>query len=251
MRISLVQCAAPTEGIGITLNDIEKIIGYGSGADIYVLPELFATGQCADPAAVVQEMDGQIVQWMLDMASRLDAAIAGSVTIKSNNNIYNRFCLAKPDGNVDFYDKRHLFSYSGENRLITAGRDRIIMEFRGLRILPQVCYDLRFPVFSRNRDDYDIVLYVANWPVKRQIAWDILLRARAIENQAFAAGVNIVGEDMFGTYEGHSALISPYGEYIAVSDSATPQIITGDLDMDRLAHFRSKFPVIDDADRFW
>ena len=251
MRISLVQCAVPTEGIDITLNVIENIIGNGSGADIYVLPELFATGQCAVPAEVAQEMDGQIVRWMLDMASRLDAAIAGSVTIGSNDNIYNRFCLAKPDGNVDFYDKRHLVSYSRENRLYTAGKDRVIMEFRGLRILPQVCYDLRFPVFSRNRDDDDIVLYVANWPVKRQIAWDILLRARAIENQAFAAGVNIVGEDMFGTYEGHSALIGPYGEYIAVSDSATPQIITGDLDMDSLVRYRSKFPVIDDADRFW
>ena len=248
MTISLVQCAAPTSGIDTTLKGIEELVGQGTGADIYVLPEMFATGQCIDNMELAQNMDGQIPNWMKKMSARLDAAVAGSVLICSSEKYYNRFCFVLPDGNILTYDKRHLFSYAGENRLITAGADRLIFQFRGIRILPQVCYDLRFPVFSRNRDDYDIALYVANWPVKRQLSWDILLRARAIENQAYVAGVNIVGQDKFGMYEGHTALISPYGEDVVRAEDGKPQIITGVLDMEHLAHFRSKFPVLNDAD---
>lgn len=248
MTISLIQCAVSASGTENALIEIEKLTGQGTGADIYVLPELFATGQCIANMTLAQSMDGQILTWMKQMSSRLDAAVAGSVLIGSDGKFYNRFCFVKPDGNVSVYDKRHLFSYAGENRLITAGTERCIMEFRGVRILPQVCYDLRFPIFSRNRDDYDLAIYVANWPVKRQLSWDVLLRARAIENQAYVAGVNIIGQDEYGMYEGHTALISPYGEDVVRAENGKSQIVTAELDMEQLAHFRSKFPVLDDAD---
>lgn len=248
MKISLVQCKASTSGIDSTLMEVEKLIGQGTGAGIYILPEMFASGQCIDNMKLAQDMGGQTVSWMKKMSERLDAAIAGSVLICEDDRYYNRFCFARPDGTVQTYDKRHLFSYAGENRFITPGSERRIIEFRGVRILPQVCYDLRFPIFSRNRDDYDIAIYVANWPVKRQLSWDILLRARAIENQAYVAGVNIVGQDDFGIYEGHTALISPYGEYVVKAGDNNAQIVTGVLDMEHLAHFRAKFPVLNDAD---
>lgn len=248
MKISLVQCKAGMSGIDSTLMEVERLIGQGTGAGIYILPEMFATGQCIGNMELAQDMDGQIVCWMKKMSNQLDAAVAGSVLICGDGRFYNRFCFVRPDGTVQTYDKRHLFSYAGENRFITPGSERRIIEFRGVRILPQVCYDLRFPIFSRNRDDYDIAIYVANWPVKRQLSWDILLRARAIENQAYVAGVNIVGQDEFGVYEGHTALVSPYGEAVVKAEDSKSQIITGALDMERLVHFRSKFPVLNDAD---
>lgn len=248
MRVSLIQCKPSGGGHEATLRSIESVIGSGTGADIYILPEMFATGQSLEPACIAQTMDGPVVSWMRQMAVRLDAAVAGSVAISENGHYYNRFCMARPDGVVDVYDKRHLFSYSGENLRFSAGKERVVVEFRGLRILLQVCYDLRFPVFSRNRDDYDMAIYVANWPLKRQSSWDILLRARAMENQCFVAGVNRVGDDEYGHYEGHSVLLSPYGEALAAADNDAVRMVTGDLDMEHLRHFRAKFPVLDDAD---
>ena len=144
---------------------------------------MFATGQYIDPSSVVQTMDGQIVDWMVQKASYLNAAVCGSLPIKENGCTYNRLIFAKPDGTTAFYDKHHLFSYSGEAQNYTPGDDRVVIEFRGLRILLLICYDLRFPTFSRNHDDYDAVFYPANWPEKRILAWDTLIRARAIENQ--------------------------------------------------------------------
>ncbi len=248
MKISIVQ-NAPEKGNWIqNLTDLDQIIGGGCGADIYVLPEMFATGQYIDPADVVQTMDGPIVNWLQDKASKLNAAICGSLPVTESGSIYNRLCFAMPDGTMACYDKHHLFTHSGEAEHFTAGSDRVVVSFRGLRILLLICYDLRFPTFSRNRDDYDAVFYPANWPDKRILAWDTLLRARAIENQCYAIGVNRAGSDDFGFYPGHSAIITPYGETLIQTDER-PQMLSADLDMERLARFRTKFPVLQDADK--
>ena len=247
MKISIVQNAPVKEDWNSNLTDLDRIIGAGCGADIYVLPEMFATGQYIDPTPVVQTMDGPIVAWMLDKASKLDAAVCGTLPVTQDGHVYNRFCFAKPDGTVDYYDKHHLFTYSGESMHYSRGEERIVIQFRGLRIMLLICYDLRFPTFSRNRDDYDAVIYPANWPDKRILAWDTLLRARAIENQCYAIGVNRAGNDEWGFYPGHSAIITPYGETLVQTDEQ-PQMTSAELDLEQLARFRAKFPVLQDAD---
>lgn len=247
MRISIVQNAPEKGSIESNLANVAAIIDKGCGADIYVLPEMFATGQYIDPSEVVQTMNGTIVEWMRDKASELDAAVCGTLPVTENGNVYNRFCFAMPDGTIDYYDKHHLFTYSGEAEHYSRGNKRVVIEFRGLRILLLICYDLRFPTFSRNHDDYDAVIYPANWPEKRILAWDTLLRARAIENQCFAIGVNRSGSDELGFYPGHSAIIGPYGDTLVQTDEQ-PQMVWADLDMDLLTRFRTKFPVLQDAD---
>ena len=247
MKIAIVQ-NNPVQGDPVSnLADLDRLIGSGCGADIYVLPEMFATGQYIDPSEVVQTMDGQIVEWMVQKSSYLNAAVCGTLPITEDGHTYNRLIFAKPDGTTEYYDKHHLFSYSGEADNYTPGQDRVVIEFRGLRILLLICYDLRFPIFSRNHDDYDAVIYPANWPDKRILAWDTLLRARAIENQCFAIGVNRSGADDFGVYPGHSAVINPYGETLVQTNEA-PQMLSAALDMEQLARFRAKFPVLQDTD---
>ena len=247
MKISIVQ-NAPEKGDWLSnLTDLDNLIGGGCGADIYILPEMFATGQYIDPSEVVQAMDGPIVEWLRDKASELNAAVCGTLPITENGCFYNRLCFAMPDGTIACYDKHHLFTNSGEALHFTPGKERVVVSFRGLRILLLICYDLRFPVFSRNHDDYDAVIYPANWPQKRILAWDTLLRARAIENQCYAIGVNRSGSDELGFYPGHSAVISPYGETLVMTDEH-PQMVCADLDMEMLEHFRTKFPVLQDRD---
>ena len=247
MKIALVQNAPVQGDPASSLAGLDSLIGNGCGADIYVLPEMFATGQYIDPTPVVQTMDGPIVKWLIDKSAQLNAAVCGSLPVLENDHVYNRLCFAMPDGNIRYYNKHHLFSYSGEAENYTPGQDRVVIEFRGLRILLLICYDLRFPIFSRNRDDYDAVLYPANWPEKRILAWDTLLRARAIENQCYAIGVNRSGSDDFGFYPGHSAIITPYGDTL-VQTNEQPQMVFADLDMELLTKFRAKFPVLQDAD---
>ena len=247
MKISIVQNAPLKGDWQSNLTDLDQIIGNGCGADIYVLPEMFATGQYIDPSDVVQTMDGPIVEWMRSKASQLNAAVCGTLPVTENGRAYNRLCFAIPDGTTAYYDKHHLFTYSGEAEHYSRGSKRVVIEFRGIRILLLICYDLRFPTFSRNHDDYDAVIYPANWPDKRILAWDTLLRARAIENQCFAIGVNRGGSDELGFYPGHSAIIGPYGDTLVQTDER-PQMVSAVLDMELLTRFRTKFPVLQDAD---
>lgn len=220
-----------------------------SRVDLIVLPEMFTTGYCADPSQSGAAIDDgvQAVTWMRRMAGRYDAAVAGSVAVADKGRYYNRLCFVRPDGGVEYYDKRHLFAMGGEADHYTAGRRRVVVEWRGVRILLQVCYDLRFPVFSRNRGDYDMIIYSANWPTPRIAVWDTLLRARAIENQCYVAGVNRVGRDPWCEYCGHTALVDAYGR-VVTSCAGDDALVVGEVDMDGLEAFRRKFPVLDDRD---
>jgi len=217
--------------------------------DIYVLTEMFSTGFATEPQGIA-EKDGASLSWMKQMAAKLDAAVAGSIATEIDGRYYNRFYFVKPDGEVKHYDKHHLFTYGGEDKRFTRGEERVVVEWRGVRFLLLVCYDLRFPVFSRNRGDYDAILYVASWPTPRVEAWSALLRARAIENQCYVAGVNRVGVDPSCEYCGGSAIISPYGKTLAACEDGKECIATAKIDMQELEAFRQKFPVLNDSDEF-
>ena len=251
MKISLIQMNLAWCDTTANLHHAETMIKNVPGADVYVLPEMFTTGFCMEPQRIAEPMEGPSLQWMCRVASEVNAAIVGSVaTIAAEGGYRNRMYFVEPDGKVTHYDKRHLFSYSGEDKHYEPGTDRVIVSFRGVRFFLQVCYDLRFPVFARNCDDYDVAIYVANWPDKRRMAWDTLLRARAIENQAVVIGVNRVGTDPMCVYDGGTAAIDFFGFVAAKCDDHTEQVITYEVKMDELQHYRDKFPSLADSDDF-
>lgn len=266
MKISLLQNDIVWGDPTSNLRRAEEIIDGLPKSDVYVLPEMFSTGFATTPAGIA-EKDEQSLQWMLKMAKKYDAAIAGSVATEAPDNeneekaYYNRFYFVRPDGEVAWYDKRHLFTYGGEHKRYTRGDDKIVVTWRGVRFLLQVCYDMRFPVFSRNvaRDAdghsipsnegiYDVALYVASWPTPRVEAWCALAHARAIENQCYVAAVNRVGTDPACEYSGGTMLIDPYGRTVAECERGRECAVTADIDMDALRAFRKKFPVLADAD---
>ena len=219
--------------------------------DVVVLPEMFTTGFSMDSEDLAEPMEGETVAWMKKLAVTTNLVIAGSIIITEKGNFYNRFLWVQPDGEIEFYDKRHLFRMADENEHFTAGEERKIVFYKGWRICLQVCYDLRFPVWSRNKDDYDVLIYTANWPAVRALPWKILLQARAHENQCYVVGVNRVGTDGKGIeYSGDSAIISPIGEYLVKGDSAKETVETASLSMHNLEAYRTKFPVALDADVF-
>lgn len=230
----------------------DALISAHPGADVYVLPEMFSTGFDMEPDVAAEPVGGPTVQWMVRKAAGMNAAICGSVATAVELFTYtNRMYFVEPDGTTTVYDKRHLFSYSGENLLYTAGTERVVKEFRGVRYLLEVCYDLRFPVWSRCRDDYDVILYVANWPVKRRAAWDALLVARAIENQCYVVGANRVGTDRLGcVYDGGSVVVHPYGNIVARAGVGEETVFMADIDMAGLSEYRAKFPSLGDSDDF-
>ncbi len=217
---------------------------------IVILPEMFTTGFSMDPVSLAEPMDGPTLQWMKKWAIQKDIAICGSIIITENNNYYNRFLFVKPDGTIEHYDKRHRFMMAGEGELYTAGEKSVLIEYEGWKLFPQVCYDLRFPVFARNTIDYDVVIYVANWPKPRVAAWDALLKARAIENMSYAIGVNRVGLDGNGLeYVGHSGVYNVLGDEVAFAN-AEEKIITAILSKDHITSTRQKLPFLKDRDLF-
>ena len=251
MKIALIQMNLAWCDAQENLNRAESFIRNHPGADVYVLPEMFTTGFCMEPQRIAEPAEGMALPWMRRMAAEADAAIVGSVaTVAAEGGYKNRMYFVEPDGKVTHYDKRHLFSYSGEDKHYEAGTERVIVEFRGVRFFLQVCYDLRFPVFGRNCDDYDVALYVANWPDKRRMAWDVLLRARAIENQAVVIGVNRVGTDPMCNYDGGTVAIDFFGFIAAACADNTEEVVTYEVKMDELRHYRNKFPSLVDSDDF-
>lgn len=223
--------------------------------DLVVLPETFTSGFSNAAIAQAEAMDGPTLGWLREQAHALGAAVTGSVQLRVGDAVYNRLLFVTPDGTVQHYDKRHLFRYADEHKRYAAGRARLVVEWKGWRICPLVCYDLRFPVFSRNRHaagrfDYDLVLFVANWPSARAYAWRTLLRARAIENLSYCIGVNRVGVDGNQLpYSGDSAVLDYLGQTMA-DLGAQQQVVTVTLDGGALAAFREKFPAWMDADAF-
>ena len=247
MKTAIIQHVIRENELEWNLQHIADLLNKQPGADLYVLTEMFATGFMAKGAA---EHGQRILSWMQAQAQRLDAAIAGSIAMNDGVRLRNRLFFVRPDGSYDYYDKRHVFSYAGENEEYAAGERRVVVEWRGVRFLLQVCYDLRFPVFSRNHGDYDAVIYVANWPQQRREVWQTLLKARALENQSFAIGVNIVGSDKTCEYLGDSVIINAYGHTIAQCTPGKEETAAAELDMNELQRFREKFPVLRDADGF-
>ena len=228
----------------------EETIHEHPGADLYMLPEMFTTGFAIEPASIAEHEGKKTLTWMKEVSTATNAGITGSVIVEEAGNYYNRMFFVTPDGEAVPYDKHHLFSYGKENLYYMAGQNRRVVTFRGIRFLLQICYDLRFPVFSRSENDYDAILYVANWPASRIKVWETLLRARAIENQCFVAGVNRVGDDPACHYSGASAIIDAYGRTMAECSKDEEQFAMADWDIASLESFRKKFPVLMDRDRF-
>ena len=228
----------------------QKLAACQGNFNLAVFPEAFTTGFLGDPDLPSEGMDGQTVSWMQELAERHASAICGSVVIVDQGERFNRFLLVEPNGDIQHYDKRHLFSMGGESERYVAGQDRVVWRYGDWRICPQVCYDLRFPAWCRNRNDYDLLLFVANWPRGRVHHWTALLRARAIENQSWVAGVNRVGEDGNGfAYPGSSQLIDPTGE-VLVAMGNEEETSLSEIDLEKVRATQKAFPFQPDADAF-
>ncbi len=227
---------------------IENITG---GTDLIVLPEMFSTGFSMNAEKLYEASNGITVQWMISTAKKNKCAITGSTIIAENGNFYNRLFFVFPDGSYQKYDKRHTFTLARENETYAAGKERILIDYKGWKICPLVCYDLRFPVWARNTIDYDVLIYVANWPKIRTLAWDTLLRARAIENMAYCIGVNRVGLDGNDhEYIGHSAVYDVLGKQISKVDFESEFVETVLLTRDHLEKNRNHFQFLRDRDSF-
>lgn len=232
------------------LHHFDGVLKGIEGRDLILLPEMFTTGFAMEAAesSLPQE---QVIEWLYGHAKTSNALVGGSAAIQTEKGAVNRFLLVEPNGTVHQYDKRHLFRMANEHEHYVAGETREVFTWRGWRILPQICYDLRFPVFSRNHNDYDLALYVANWPAPRALHWQSLLLARAIENQAYVAGCNRVGSDGNShQYSGDSRIISPLGEILAAGEPFARARLDAELSLDDLQAYRERFPAWRDADGY-
>lgn len=251
MKIALIQSSLFWENPKANRNHFEeKISGILDDVDLIILPEMFTTGFTMQPKNVAETMEGETILWLQSLAKAKKTAITGSLIIKENNNFYNRMLFVFPSGEIQFYDKRHLFTLAGEDRIYTVGSKKLIIEYKGWKICPLICYDLRFPVFARNVEDYDLLLYVANWPEIRINAWDTLLKARAIENMSYTIGVNRIGQDDNKLdHNGHSQVIDFLGEYI-LEPIETKGVFIVEINKAELLLARKKFNFLNDQDPF-
>ena len=272
MRISIVQTSLHWENPEANrLMLAEKIAPLKGLSDLVVLPEMFTTGFSMNAEVLAESMDGATIHWMRDIATDLNAAVTGSFICKSEGKYFNRLVFMQPDGQMEFYDKKNLFTLASEPEYFVSGKKRLTVAWRGWRICPLICYDLRFPVWSRNsptpslpltaersmhpanaeneNEGYDLLIYVANWPNKRAHHWNTLLTARAIENQCYVAGVNIAGTDGNGyEYSGDSSIIDFSGQQFAHIPDGKEQIATVELSLENLWTYRQQLPFLADAD---
>jgi len=250
LKITIIQPDIKWETKIDNLHNYEKNIKLiTSNPDVIILPEMFTTGFTMN-TQLAETMAGHSVEWMQRISKESNANIMGSLIIEEDSKIFNRFLSVK-DNIIEFYDKRHLFAFAGEDKHFTSGNTKKIVNINGWRILLQICYDLRFPVFSININDYDVIIYVANWPSKRSQHWKALLQARAIENQAYVIGVNRVGIDGLKTeYSGDSSVYDPLGNLV-YQHSNSPNIADVILDYSNLESVRTTFKFLDDADCFY
>lgn len=251
MKIALIQTELSWENSNENKALLqEKINAISQYVDLIVLPEMFTSGFTMNPKNVAQTMQGEAISWLKETAKNKNCAITGSLVIEDNCNYFNRLVFVFPTGEIQTYDKRHLFTLAGEDKVYKSGIEKLIVEYKGFKICPLICYDLRFPVFARNVEDYDVLIYVANWPKPRVNAWDILLKARAVENMSYVIGVNRVGTDANNLeYIGHSQAIDFLGNYIQ-----EPQEIEGvfivELDKNEMMETRKKLNFLNDRDKF-
>ncbi len=249
LTITLIQSDIIWNNITQNLAQYDGILPHDLKTDIIVFSEVFTTGFCADIEKQHDTMTGKTIVWMRKVAARLKCAVVGSIVIKENNQFYNRLLWIEQGKKEQYYDKRHLFSLGGENEEYQQGTRKLVVEYKGWKICPLICYDLRFPVWSRNHNNYDLLLYVANWPQSRIEAWKKLLVARAIENQSYCVGVNRIGIDGNNLrYNGYSGIIDYEGN--AQWMPATETIKTIEIDLQQLRAFRQSFPFWKDADNF-
>ena len=219
--------------------------------DLIVLPEMFTTGFTMNAETVAETMDGETMQWLKKLAKEKNAAITGSLIIKENDNFFNRSVFVEPIGTIITYDKKHTFTLAGEHKVYKAGTKKVIIDYKGWKICPMVCYDLRFPVWARNTQDYDLLLYVANWPKPRINAWDALLKARAIENMSYCIGVNRVGFDGNNhEYSGHSACYDVLGNRVDTMPFEKEGVDIVTLEKSHINKYREKLQFLNDRDDF-
>ena len=251
LKLALVQFDIVWESVAENCWKIEQLVfDCKSEMDILILPEAFNTGFSMNPEKIAETVDGDTITWMKYLASRRNLVVCGSLYIYENGKYFNRFYWVTPKGETQFYNKRHLFSMGGEEQFFTRGDSKIIIEYYGWKIFPQICYDLRFPVWGRNTQSYDLMINVANWPSSRSEIWKTLIKARAIENQCFVAGVNRIGVDGNGIeYTGNSQVIDPKG--IKIFKAENREIIeTVTIEYHQLQAFRRKFNTLKDSDEF-
>ncbi|MCK0124841.1 amidohydrolase [Gelidibacter sp. F2691] len=252
LNIALIQSELSWENPEQNRRDFtQKIEGLADNVDLVVLPEMFTSGFTMNPAQIAETMTGDTITWLKAIANKIQLAITGSLVIKEDGNYYNRMVFVHPNGTIEHYDKRHTFTLAGEDRVYTAGTKKLIVKYKGWNICPLICYDLRFPVWSRNAEHYDLLIYVANWPSSRITAWDTLLRARAIENMTYCVGVNRVGTDANNNdYSGHSVAYDVLGnrlDHIPENEVAIEVVALHKKD---IATYRSKLSFLSDQDQF-
>jgi len=251
LKVAGIQCNLHWEDKVANLAHFEKLIANAPKADLYVLPEMFSTGFSMRTIELAEPMNGPAHHWIQRMAHQVNAVITGSLIMEESGRFYNRLLWVEPSGKTIHYDKRHRFTMAGEHEHYSRGEQNVVAEIKGWRVALQVCYDLRFPVWSRNRGQYDVLLYVANWPEVRKSAWSKLLEARAIENQCYVIGVNRVGKDGRDiNHSGNSALIDPLGNALCAAPVNEEHILITEFDYHMLADYRQKFPVLKDGDDF-
>ena len=252
MKISVIQPDTAWEDKSHNFENLSRLISpLYNMTDIVILPEMFNTGFSMNPVQLSEPPDGETFVWMKSIAEKGNFGICGSYIVKENINYFNRWVFVSAENEVWHYDKRHLFSIGGENKLFSAGRSGLIFSFRGVKISPYICYDLRFPVWSRNTEGYDLMINSANWPETRRNVWTTLLKARAIENQCYVAGSNRAGTDNTDTkYCGDSMIIDPRGEIISSAAPEGERSVSAEISLTELKDFRKKFPVLNDMDDF-
>ena len=251
MKIALFQTKLAWENPELNRTYIEEyFLNEDESFDLFVLPEMFTSGFTMNPSAVAETMEGETINWMKSLALEKKCAICGSLVISENSKFYNRFVFVHPSGKIDFYNKRHLFTLAGEDKVYTKGTEKVIVNYKNWNICLQICYDLRFPVFARNVENYDLLLYVANWPKPRINAWDTLLKSRAIENMCYTIGVNRIGEDANKLeYPGHSQVIDFLGNQVINCENESGVYIIN-LDKQAQLEAREKFSFLNDRDDF-
>ncbi|CAL2079444.1 Omega-amidase YafV [Tenacibaculum sp. 190524A05c] len=252
LNISLLQADLswenPKENLSFFSSQIEQI---SNDVDLIVLPEMFTTGFSMNASKLAEEVNGNTVNWMKDIAKTKNSSVVGSVIITEENQYYNRLFFVFPSGEFEYYDKKHTFTLAKEHETYSSGTQKLLVEYKGWKICPLICYDLRFPVWARNVEDYDLLLYVASWPEKRISAWDALLKARAIENMSYTIGVNRIGKDGNDyAYVGHSIIVDCLGEALSKEKNETAEIISVQIHKNTQEEVRNKLGFLKDRDKF-